>query len=261
MTMFWWFFLRVGLPVGLLLGVGFAFDGAQTAWLQFVWAVAFPATALASALTVTNEAVVRSVQRTRLSGLVLVAVILGVTTVGGAYLFGRAARVPHGDWTRLPDPPESPVAFAGPTCYRMTTHDYGVVAVTAPQGGYFVYHHDTGPDGVWTTEPILPDSILQRAEGCQAIYRDNATPQVRGNVLARYRIDEDGTDCGARWHYLLMEDHSVWVWSTGGCAMLSFFGFLLYLAVLFGLGLAAGVGRLSTTVRSPWLSEADREAS
>ena len=250
--MFRWFLTRVGLPVGVLLGVGFGLRGSGTALLDVILTIMIPAVALASLLSFATQLFVRTFRRTRITATVLVAGIVTLTVVGGAGVLVGASHAPHGRWNRLPDPPAPAVSLAGPTCYRMVGDDDGLIVVAAQQGGYFVYRPGSGSSGVWTREAAIPEDILQRSDDCRVMSRGGAIPRVRGGVLATYRVDDDGVDCGGRRHYILKEDGTVWEWSTGGCAITYLAGLAFYVTTLLAVGLAAGIGRLSDSAPFPW---------
>lgn len=255
MTAFRAHLLRAGLPVGLLLGLWESGFGHSGHWLDFLLTASLSAVALAGLLTAVTEPFVRGVRRSRLRAVGLVCLVFLATVFGGFLILLVAERVPHGTWTRLPDPPEPAQGFAGPTCHVMNGRDDNEVYIYVAGGRYLSYHAATdGPAG-WTEEAKLPVGPRGSLSVCPPGAYGSATPFKFGRILARYRIDDDGVDCGGRRHYLIMADRSIWTWSTGECAMAQIAAYGLFLAALVICGLVAGIGRLSSKTSPAWTQQ------
>lgn len=246
-------FLYAGLPVGLMIAFGMAIRGPSTLWWDLLLTIGVPATLMAGALVAVTEPFVRAVRRSPLTASILVALTLVVTVVGGSALLLAAAHLPHGRWMRLPDPPTSTQSFAGPTCYELGDSERGIVYVSTSDGVPFAFHRGSGEPADWRRVAALPDSGGKQSAFCQVQRGDRATPYKRGRALAAHRIDDIGADCGGRRHYLLMSDHSVWTWSTGGCALSQVSGYFFFLIAVVVLGFNAGVRRLSANASAPWV--------
>jgi hypothetical protein len=242
-----WYLLRAGLPTGVLIALGEAINDQQV-WWDVIVTIALPALALASVLAVAAEVFARRVPRSLRSKFAFVAVTTSLTIVGGLALLVLMPRLPHGHWVRLPDPPRVVRAFAGPTCLCMVGSDDGVVVMESSNGSYVVYHPQWGNS--WTVESAIPPEIVRRAEGCRRMLAESATPLTFGGVVARYRIDDNGVDCGGRRHYILKSNHTVWEWSTGFCAIPWLAGGAFYLIFLVLDGLILGLNPRRTKALS-----------
>jgi hypothetical protein len=242
------YLVRGGIPVGIMIGIATAFFGPHTAWIDFALTTALSGLLFVGLVAAVAEPFIRKFPRSGVSVFLLCVLMIITTLVGGLAIFEGAVRIPHGRWIRLPDPPEPVRAFAGPTCYRLTGRDDGVIFAVNATGKYLVYHQDRAPDMGWTLEAGIPDSIADRGKGCRPMMRARATPPKSGQVVATYRVDDNGVDCGGRRHYLLLADGSIWNWSDGSCAIAAVFGRLLFAVALLLVGAAIIDGRL----RLPW---------
>jgi hypothetical protein len=214
-----------GIPVGLMIGLGTAFYGLNTNWPDFILTTAVCALVLAGLLTLVTEPFIKTCRRSAGTIIAMILLVTATMLIGGMGLLLAAVNVPHGNWERLPDPPEPARSFAGPTCHKLTGRDNDVIYVVTASRAVFAFH---GDGAHWTRETTLPDSAPER--GCHAMVTVRGTPMKVGRVIASYQVDDDGTDCGGRRYYRLLGDGSIWEWSTGGCA-------IAWVAGLFAFGI------------------------
>jgi hypothetical protein len=239
-----------GIPVGIMIGLGTAFFGSGTAWLDFIITTAVCALVLAGLLTLVTEPLIMISRRSAATvGLMIVLVTL-TTLLGGMGLLEAADRVPHRPWTRLPDPPETVRSFAGPPCHKLVGHDDGRVFLVTAAGNYLAYH---GEAEGWTREASGPDTLAERDTGCHPIYNGPGPRMKSGQIIASYHVDDDGTDCGGRRDYRLLADGSIWEWSDGGCALSWVLGRFVFAIALLLVSIAV----IYTRLRLGWSKQLD----
>jgi hypothetical protein len=236
-----------GLPVGIMIGLGTAFFGPHTSWLDLILTTAVCAVAFAGLLTLVTEPFIKTFRRSAVTVGAMIVLVTVTILVGGIFLLEAADRVPHGKWERLPDPPEPARFFAGPTCHRLVGRDDGVVFVFTASGSYFAYHEDAAR---WTREATAPDTLSER--GCRSRYRRRGTPMKAGRVVASYYVDDDGTDCGGRRYYRLLADGSIWEWSAGGCIVAWLAGHILFAIALLVVSAIVIYTRLRPSAWNAW---------
>jgi len=248
--LFRWCAARIGIISGLVLAItyvpwatntrfGFIRDAALT--------LALVAFVMAAVPVLTTMVFVSRWQRTRLTEMLHAVSSLLLTMATGIALLVAAFLYPYGSWVRMPDPPFRAESFAGPTCRSLSAAESHVAVVYAPQNGYAVFQ-TSDSTAFWTVHSAVPSSIIGAADGCNPLSDRGTAPWFRGTVAATLRIDDVGADCGGRSHYILSQDGSIWMWSTGGCAILILVMGVVYLLLVLFLGSAAA-GRAGLV---PW---------
>jgi hypothetical protein len=239
-----------GVPVGIMIALSTAILGPNTSWLDFTLTTAICALALAGLLTVVTEPLIKTFRRSALTVGVMIVFVTLTTLIGGMGLLETADRVPHGQWSRLPDPPEPVRFFAGPTCQRLVGHDDGAILLARAAGRYLAYH---GKAEGWTREASAPESLRRRDAGCRPRYTGPGPPMKSGQIIASYHIDLDGSDCGGRRDYRLLADGSIWEWSDGACALSWFLGRVVFAIAL----LLVSIVVIYTRLRFGWSKQLD----
>jgi hypothetical protein len=240
-----------GIPVGIMIGLGTAFFGPRTAWLDFAVTTAVCALAFAGLLAVVTEPLIINFRRSGVTVAVMIALVMLTTLIGGMALLEAADRVPHGQWARMPDPPEPARFFAGRTCNRLGSDNDRAIFVVTAAGRYFAYRREATD---WTRATSVPDTLRERDAECRAIYAGGGPPMKSGQIIASYHVDDDGTDCGGRRDYRLLADGSIWEWSDGGCALSWFLGRVVFAIALLLVSIAV----IYTRLRFGWARQQKR---
>lgn len=221
-------FVLAGLPWALLLALVVS-SHSPVSWPDFALTTLLAGAAFASALGTVAWVFTRHVRRTwaGVAGFFLVMPTAGLLAATLIYL--AANSIPHGKWTRLPDPPEAALNFAGPQCY---TDGEVVIYVQAASGHAYAYQDAlTSNAGNWTPVPEVPASAVHHLPTCDlAPLTRIRGPWLRGSAAATYQVEMRGADCGSHVHFLLRDDQSIWSWSRSSCT-LGELGFAIVMAV------------------------------
>jgi hypothetical protein len=234
-------FLRVllisGLPLGALVGVGTAVR-ASVSWPDLALTSLVSAGVIGSVLGFVACA---TVTRTRRRPIAIALFLLGMAGVGGlaaGAVYVGAAQLPHGRWDRLAVPPEPLAALAGPACF----YQRAPVLYARARSRHLYRLVDGDASQAWERTDSIPGQPADRFGECRA--RSEARPLRSGwppgHVVASHWIRLEGVDCGGRQRHVLLDDGTVWRWTTYSCAIgeVIFFGMFLLIAVGWSLVVA-----------------------
>ena len=234
-----WFLLRVGLPMGILIAVWPGLIGPAPTLTDFVRTACVTSLVLVGGLWTVASAFQRLGWRSRRSAVTLALLLAAGTVTGGMTALWWTMQLPHGSWTRLPDPPEQPQGLVGPTCLTSRPDATRLFVVTST-GRYLGYGLDSALQPRWTVRSSLPDDPARDQARCEETSGGRPPPRIPGDVVAVHRVEEFGVDCGGTTYYLLRSGGSVWTWSDYTCALVPAILYLAYCVLFAVLGLAAG---------------------
>ncbi len=242
-------FIAAGVPVGLLAAAVFT-AGPDKSWVDFILS------AIGSDLVfgfVLGTVAYLFSSGFRASGRNFVALFIVMGFVGvmvGELVFFVGNALPHGHWVRIQNPPEKVMDFTGPTCYGLGNH---TVYVRTENGNFYSYDCFAGSQCLWRRVSSVPDQESVDSGFCApGLRRKYWMPLAPGEIVASYKIDDMGADCGGQTNYILLGDESIWRWSRGSCTLADFVFFFLFAVVSLVSSILSWVSLVILRAKGGW---------
>jgi hypothetical protein len=208
-------FLRLlvigGLPPALFVTLAVHFERSLHV-VEGVATTLTSATIIAGALTAVAHAYATYVRRRGATvGFFLVIMpIVGGFAAATAYV--DASR-PRPRWHALAAPPEPIADLAGPDCYS------GMPLLYARAKTGKIYQISTRPGKAWRIASDVPRHRPNHFGDCSP--QDNTemlrSSKAPGRVVDSHWITIQGVGCGGHARHVLLDDGSIWQWSTYRC--------------------------------------------
>jgi hypothetical protein len=231
--------LALGLPFGLAVAVD-VFNPEFFSWIDFIATVAVASIIFGASLSLAAGAYTRALARGWVAKIGLFVTCEVVAVACGMALAIGNRDLPHGGWTRLPSPPESVVAFSGPTCRDRRPQPPTDVVITTTAGHRFGLRGLWHGARVWKPLPDRPSDMDSVGIECASQWSAvEPAPIKTGAVRSSYQVWEIPVECSWYSRYLLMNDGSLWAWGTGGCGLGQVISLLFVLVVTVILGAGA----------------------
>jgi hypothetical protein len=213
------FFLRIGLPYGLLIGIGTSLP-VPFAWYDFLLTTVFCAMVFAAALWSVAEVAIRWIPPTGINKAAIAFAIVIVALVVGDGTLLLVRDIPHGRFRRLPDPPAAVASIIVVPCQRWHDVRHPRLYVIDSLGRQYAYVDTDSTVGLW--EP-LPGSATVAALPLDSCPPFAAKPFASPWMLARVRASGQSVWLGIEGfvhrHYVVLADGTIREWMDSESAM------------------------------------------
>lgn len=170
----------------------------------------------------------------RIIGIVILLVVIGfILNIG--YFIG-VSKIPHGQWSQLPSPPEKPVRFLGQSGFNFFG---GIIYVeTGTKNIYSFSCYSLNPCD-WKKVDNLPSGPEKNIEVCPPGSKwSYATPLLLfKKVIDRFKVNICGADYTIQQDWIIVDDGTIWYWDRYFSAMepIFFIAASLIISVLAGI--------------------------